>query len=201
MIRTLLATAAVGLALGIAAPRTAEAAFIATMQQVGSDVVVTGSGSFNLAAFVFAQEQTSKAAVQAEFAFLYIGPSVFLRHTVYAASARTVPANFGSGVNVEADAGTGSRVGVLFGSALVPQGYVSGTSLTSSSTWLNKDFSDLGVTPGSYLWTWTSNSVTETFTLNIIDPNPPVGVPAPPALALFGVGLVGLLATRRRRPA
>ncbi len=82
---------------------------------------------------------------------------------------------------------------------VVPWGYVSGSPLVSSAVFDNVDLSQLGVDPGTYVWSWGSGDDADTFTLNIIDPNPPTAVPAPPALALFGVGLVGLFASRRRR--
>ena len=42
----------------------------------------------------------------------------------------------------------------------VPAGYVSGDFLSSQMTFLNSSFADLGVTEGTYNWTFTDNEIT-----------------------------------------
>jgi hypothetical protein len=63
----------------------------------------------------------------------------------------------------------------------VPAGYVSGNPLSSMSTYLNTTFADLGVTPGTYVWTWGMGA-NQNLTLMIgagpgpgptLSPNPP----------------------------
>jgi hypothetical protein len=204
MVQKWLAVAVLGLALGVAAPRAADAAFIATMQQVGSNVVVSGSGSFDLAAFNSVAVTNGSSRIAPNFPLVVLGSTSISGIRAYFSSTFTGPSNFGTGGFFSADLGTGDRVGLgaFVGPVLLVDAvYVSGTALTASSTFLNTSLTGLGVTIGSYVWSWTTNGITETFTLNILDPNAPVGVPAAPALALFGVGLAGLLATRRRQPA
>jgi hypothetical protein len=47
---------------------------------------------------------------------------------------------------------------------IVETGYVSGTPLSDTTIYFNQTFNTLGVTPGTYVWTWASDS----FTLRIL---------------------------------
>jgi hypothetical protein len=78
---------------------------------------------------------------------------------------------------------------------IVPSGYVSDTALSDSSTYALENFVLLGVTPGTYKWTWGTGA-DQSFTLQI-------GTPLPAALPLFatGIGGLGLLGWRRKRKA
>ena len=49
----------------------------------------------------------------------------------------------------------------------VPQGYVSGAALSDSMTFNNATFASLGVTPGTYVWTWGTGLPNQNFTLMI----------------------------------
>lgn len=199
--RTLLTTFAVGLALTATAPRTADAAFIAEMKQVGANVVVNGSGTINLSGarpgnlIGFGEGPGSINPAQTRFSF---GGDAGTQ-TVFFFDV-TKPASFGSGGLAEADSRSGIGLSFIGLSLIIESTYVSGTQTSASMTFLNESLGDLGVTPGSYVWSWGSAeaSTFETFTLNIIDPDAPIAVPAPGALGLFGIGLVGLIAARRR---
>jgi hypothetical protein len=77
----------------------------------------------------------------------------------------------------------------------LPLGYTSGGSFTDSSTYPSATFASLGIAPGTYTWTWNigANTAPNSLVLN-------VNVPEPASLLLFGAGMAGLVA-RRRRPA
>ena len=49
----------------------------------------------------------------------------------------------------------------------MPQGYVSGAALSDSMTFNNATFASLGVTPGTYVWTWGTGLPNQNFTLII----------------------------------
>jgi hypothetical protein len=78
----------------------------------------------------------------------------------------------------------------------VPSLYVSDTALSDSTTYNNATFATLGVTPGTYVWTWGAGA-DQSFTLEIGT------TPIPAALPLFatGLGAMGLLGWRRKRKA
>jgi hypothetical protein len=69
--------------------------------------------------------------------------------------------------------------------------YVSGNPLSDSSTYDNQTFSSLGVTPGTYVWTWGSGATADSFALDI----EAAAVPEPSSL-LVGVMLAALLIVR-----
>ncbi|MGH7044737.1 MAG: PEP-CTERM sorting domain-containing protein [Acetobacteraceae bacterium] len=73
----------------------------------------------------------------------------------------------------------------------MPHGYVSGIQLADTSTWDNVTFADLGVTPGTYTWTW-GGAPDGSFTLKI-------GVPEPGSLAILGGSILLLGAVLRGR--
>src|SRR6266576_2878742 len=77
---------------------------------------------------------------------------------------------------------------------LEQSGYVSGTALSDSATYNNATFASLGVTPGTYVWTWGAGA-NQNFTLQI----GPAGVPdGGSTVSLLGFGLLGLTALRRK---
>ena len=77
----------------------------------------------------------------------------------------------------------------------MPQGYVSGAALSSSSTWNNAIFASLGVTPGTYVWRWGTGLENQNFTLIIGGAGVPDGGST---VSLLGFGLLGLAALRRK---
>jgi len=77
----------------------------------------------------------------------------------------------------------------------VPTGYDSGDALSDSLTFNNATFASLGVTPGTYVWTWGTGLPNQNFTLVIGG----VGVPdGGSTVSLLGCGLLGLAALRRK---
>jgi hypothetical protein len=80
---------------------------------------------------------------------------------------------------------------------LVPQGYASGAALSDSMTFNNATFASLGVTPGTYVWTW-GDGADQNFTLQIGS----VGVPGVPdggsTVSLLACALVSLAGLRRK---
>ena len=176
---------------------SAQAGYDVTLEQVGPNVVATGTGAIDLTGLSFNGTASSVPP--------NIFPSGGAIETGAPASDNTWggplsgPANFGSGNggnSYNANGGTGSLVGILFFAHLVavPQGYLSDTLVFDSATYNNKTLSDLGVTPGTYEWTWGSGA----------DQNFTVDIPAVPepgtwlAAALVVIGLLLHFFIRRR---
>jgi VPDSG-CTERM motif len=113
----------------------------------------------------------------------------------------TGPTSFGSGGFSPADFGSGDAVGTnpfsFFSTRnlFVPERYVSGTALSSTATWNGATFASLGVTPGTYVWTWGIGLPNQNFTLIIGGFGVPDGAST---VSLLGFGLLGLVALRRK---
>jgi hypothetical protein len=102
------------------------------------------------------------------------------------------PSSFGSGPFNFASFGSGSDVGLDATSVpdptvavYVPLRYVSESVLPAgSSTYSNTTLDGLGVTPGTYVWTWGNAGTTETMTL-VAGAPPAVPAVTPIGMALF----------------
>ena len=179
----------------------ANAAFIATMDQVGADVVITGSGSFDTIGLTPTSPfiSLSTAFVDPSLNALVLGGG----GTQNAFTGLTPDhATFGNGAETLASSTSGAVLGIAdaaagFNSLYLPDGYVSGTSVSDLTTFAGATFASLGVTPGTYVWTWGSGATADSFTLQI---GPAQTVPEPASLTLLAVGLAGLgMVLHRRR--
>ena len=177
--------------------RPAQAGYIVTLQQVGANVVATGSGAFNLNGLTLVDSQIIKnqALVVASGAVIQTSPTGDVNIDRY--NGFTGPTSFGSGGQALADFGSGDFVGIsgtpgdFFG---VPHGYVSGNALTDSMTFNNATLASLGVTPGTYVWSW-GDGANQRFTLRIRAAGVPDGGTT---VSLLGCALLGLAAFRRK---
>lgn len=52
----------------------------------------------------------------------------------------------------------------------LPEGYISGSQLHSTAAWANTNFEELGMSPGTYTWTWGSGQNADSLTLIIPEP-------------------------------
>jgi len=181
--------------------RSTQAGYVVTLQQVGSNVIATGSGAIDLTGL-------SGPTTNPQGPEGYISPSVTFITTgagdaggiladVYAAATLSGPTSFGTGFFMFASSGSGDYVGIngpgnLFHLLLVPMGYMSGNALSDSSTYNGATFTTLGITPGTYTWTWGTGA-NQNFTLDAIatgvpDSGSTFGLFFVSLIALFGVG-------------
>jgi hypothetical protein len=191
-----IAAAVLGVFLIGGAPKIAHAMFIADIEQVGSNVVVTGNGSLDLSGLTSVAPKAAIASVEGSTANLIIGQATTVPVDVY--SGVSGPTSFGSGLaSVLASSGTGPTTAIWGASGLldVPSGYVTGTTFSDSSTYDNATLASLGLMPGTYTYSWSTPD--DSFVVNIGT------TPLPAALPLFagGLGALGLLGWRRKRKA
>jgi hypothetical protein len=99
-----------------------------------------------------------------------------------------------------ANSGSGQTFG-MWGDGhdiVVPNGYVSGAALSGSSTFTGKTIAGLGLTPGTYVYTWGTGGNADSLRIQI------GAAPEPSTLVLAAVGgtaMAGSLWLRRRRAA
>lgn len=180
--------------LGLLSP--ACAAFVVVMQQEGSDVVAKGSGSLDTAALSFTGTGTGyETGVWPSNGYVGLGPDG--DSTPFDQYLGTIlgPGNFGGGGPTLPTSGSGDLVftgGSTTGGLIVPEGYGSGDPLSDTVTFAGSTYSSLGITPGTYTWTWGSGRTADSFTLEINN------VPEPASLAALGVPAAMCLLRRRR---
>ena len=169
-------------------------AYSVTLEQVGSDVVATGSGPLDLTGLTLV---VTYASLPAQI-FPVLGQIVTGSGGATDGYQGSIsgPTSFGGVFFTFASSGSGDSVGIFRDTStlLVPSGYVSGTALSDSATYNNATFASLGVTPGTYVWTWGAGA-NQNFTLQI----GPAGVPdGGSTVSLLGCALLGLAALRRK---
>ena len=179
--------------LGLGITQSARANVIATINQVGTSVVGTGSGTVDLAGLTFVGSGSLAAGVNPSIAAFNAGSGPF---DVY--SGVSGPTSFGiGGPSFPANSSTGNPVSIFgqVGELRLPQGYLTGGPLSGTFTFNNATFAGLGVTPGTYVWTWGTGVHADSFTLQI----GPAGVPdAGSTLPLLSFALLGVAALRRK---
>ncbi len=154
--------------------RSAYAGYTVTLQQVGPNVVATGTGVINLTGLTLSGSFSRDPQIDPCFcqdegsASIYTGPTSSSVNRYFGARG---PRSFGSGPFTSASSGSGDMVGItttIFGDILwVPTGYVSGTALSDMAIYSGKTLATLGVTPGTYVWTWGAGA-NQNFTLKIL---------------------------------
>jgi hypothetical protein len=182
--------------MALSAP-SAQAAFTLDLTQQGSNVVASGSGTIDTTGL-------SMNCNGCDSYGSYLIPDTATAEFVNGSGVvdgyhgATGPTSFGSG-NLEtvATSYSGDIVGVLLpvvgvppvlGEIEVPHGYVSGAQLSDTATYDNATFASLGVTPGTYVWSWGSGAGDDTLTLQI----GPAAVPEPSTWAMMLIGFAGL---------
>lgn len=199
-LRAILRSAIASVLLFGAAVAANASPYVLTLEEVGANVVATGSGAIDLSGL-------SPPTVEPNGVFIWPAIVDVLTGTATQIDLYNVtasgPPNFGSGSLTFASGGTGDNVGFCFcgGSEssvtniAVPVGYVSDTALSDNATYDNATFASLGITPGTYAWSW-GGGADQSFTIEA------GATPLPAALPLFatGLGALGWFGWRRKRP-
>ncbi len=178
----------VGLILLCAIPPDSRAAVVVVAVESGGDIVLTtqAGGSLNLTGMSFDQAMVGSARIEPAGGFFMVGN---LESADQYSSPPISSVPFGSGPLAFATFGTGDIFGIAggaTGSIFVPSGYIPGAPLNGTATYVGETFASRGLTPGTYVWSLPS----DTITLRV--------VPIPAAAWLF-VSAIGWLGWARRK--
>ena len=191
-------TMAAGVVL-LAGGQWGRAAAIININEAGSDVVATGSGSIDFTDLTPVGGGNDYSAIDATNGNVVVGPSAGAGVIIY--SGITGPTSFGSGTLKLANSGSGDLFGVDFTILDLPYLYTSGAPLNGTATFSNQTFSTLGLTPGTYQYTWGTPTDGHADSLTVqIGPAATAAVPLPSSLAGGPVLLaIAGMVTRRRQ--
>jgi hypothetical protein len=177
--------------------RVAQAGVVITIQQnsAGTQVNVTGSGSLNLAALTAGSPFTQPPDIIPFDAEAVVGTTAGGSVTDYFGTTFSGPTSFGGGIEASPISGSGAIFGIQGSSAdiVVPTGYVSGTALGTSTNTYSGSLSSLGLTLGTYKWTWGNGATADSLTVNILTST---AVPEPSTAVLAAFDAVTLCAYR-----
>jgi hypothetical protein len=151
--------------------RPAQAGYTVTLQQVGPDVVATGSGAIDLRGLSSVDRTAVGGSfIRANDGTIETGGGPVFFSGVDRYWGPSGPTSFGSGsFTTFASSYSGDRVGMHGGftrNLTVPRYYVSGTALSDTATYSGTTLATLGVTPGTYVWSWGTRA-NQNFTLQI----------------------------------
>jgi hypothetical protein len=167
---------------------SAEASVLIDMSEVGGNLVITGSGTIDLTGLSFSSVGADAGFVFAKFGGVAVG--VQAADDLYSGVAG--PASFGAGGFIIPFGQSGDVFGVIGDlsppTILVPHGYVSGASLSGSSTYVGQSFATLGLTQGTYLYTWGSGPTADSLTVTIGT----AAIPEPGTWAMIMLGFAAL---------
>ena len=168
------------------------------MEQVGSNVVATGSGAFNLTGLTFITSvDDNNPGIAAQLGLIDTGPFA-TSNDVPLPQGFTGPTRFrerGPLLAQHCQRRLCRNFRAFSLQLFVPLNYVSGAALADSMTFNNATFASLGATPGTYVWTWGTGLPNQNFTLIIGG----AGVPdAGSTVSFLGFALLGLAVLRRK---
>lgn len=175
----------------LAVPSLANAAAVITIEESGSDVIATLSGSINnwtgstqsngsIAASNRMRPALDSGSGQPAF-FAATDPNLPSPVAGFYYTASTIPTDFGTNsTNFAASSSTASTLLFVRASATNPvsiaQSYVLGTPITGVLTWQSQSLQSMGLTQGSYVWSWGDPSTPgngDSITLTVV-PEPAV---------------------------
>jgi hypothetical protein len=143
---------------------SAPSGFSVTINEVGPDVVMSASGSLDLSGLIVVGTGVGPyggGGIGVSTATFLMG-TTGLTFDQYSGFTST-PSSFGTGGGGNSTTTSGDVFGVVFQGAppyelVVPNGYTSGTAISSTQTFASASFSSLGLTPGTYTYTWGTGS-------------------------------------------
>jgi hypothetical protein len=175
---------------GAAIPAAANAAVTVNITQSGADVVATATGTLDLTGLTSQGSFFLSEFIRPDVGYVGLGAD----GSVSGYSGFTGPTNFGPADITDSSSRSGTSFALnssSFGSpyVFVPIGYVSGSAISGTATWLGTTIGALGANPGTYVYTSAHDTVT------IIIGSVPE--PSTWAMMLIGFGAIGFAMRRK----
>jgi hypothetical protein len=181
----------------------ARASIVITIEQVGNNVVASGSGTVNLTDLTFVSQAGAVEAIIPVPAFIGMGTTITTPTTrLDAYQGLTGPATFGTADTTGTPVTSGSGDLFAFNASwdappsrptlFVPHGYTSGTELSAADTYAGQTFASMGLTPGTYTWNWGTGANADSFKVQIV---PATAIPEPSTAILAVFQAVALVTT------
>ena len=155
--------------------------FDVTVQQVGSNVVISGSGNFNTSGLTLSCTSCSTGSSGIDPFQNFISQIDNPINQIYTGTTFSGDTSFGTGGFTAADSGSGDSVAFYYSNfygswgLMVPSGYTSYDSLSYTTTYSNETYSSLGITSGTYQVTWPGGE----YNVNVIPAPTPASTTTP----------------------
>jgi hypothetical protein len=177
------------------------AAVIIDIFQSGGNVVAMGSGTIDLTGLTLGSAvHFPDSGVSPSVAHVFVGQSG--NNSIQEYTGISGLGSFGSGGITFSSSGIGTVFGLEASDILaVPVGYTSGTSLSGSATFTGMTLDQLGLLPGTYVYTWgvcggVGLAADCPLATSLVSPDDSltvkIGVPEPSTWAMMLVGFAGL---------
>jgi hypothetical protein len=144
---------------------SASAPMTVTIYESGSNVVMTSTGTVNLSGLTLVNSNFGPIGGGG----LGINTATFIcgNNGSYASTYSgftATPSNFGSGSGAAPSSASGDYFGVIMDGQppyllLVPTGYTSNTNISGTQTFTGQTLTSLGLTNGTYTYTWSGGSI------------------------------------------
>lgn len=175
------------------AAKDVNAAVLFTLTEVGGDVLVSGSGSYDLTGATFGGAALQDGFLNSSNGLAVGGP--FQAVDTYTLTLN--PGAFGTGVFFNGDPDVGDVFGFdsITGFLTVPAGYTSGSPLAGTTTFTGQNFASLGLTPGIFVY----GIPNDTLTVEVVPSVPTLSGPWT-LLAFLVFTALGAAVLSRNRP-
>ena len=146
-------------------PTTEPTTGFLTFNEVGSDVVMSVSGTIDLDGLTLVDSNRGPfmgGGIGPTSATFLMGANGGYAKTY--SGFTTTPSNFGTGGGAAPTSTSGDIFGIVYDSTppyllVVPTGYTTGTNISSTQTFTGQTFTSLGLTVGTYTYTWSGGSI------------------------------------------